>query len=466
VGNLREKVLEYRGITLLFTDKTLFMKKNLSPIQVLAVGFVLISLLGGIVLYLPISSSTGNPTPFLDALFTATSAVTTTGLIVVDTGSHYNLLGQTVILILFQVGGLGYMLFFGFFSLLMGRKLSMQDTLLLIESIKRPLKIDVAKFVKITILYSFFSELFGVFALTLYFIRDFELPQAIYSAVFHSISAFNTAGFSIYADSFSQHASSIPLNIILILISIAGCLGFWVILDSFEYIRKKIAHKTPNRLSSHSKIVYLLTLVFFIAGTITIYFSEQWGDSLSIGQKIINSSFQTFSATSTTGFNTIDIGRMSETSLFLIIGFMFVGSGSGGTAGGIKITTFGILLSLLYSVLRQKEDVNIFKRRVVPQVVRSAVVILLLGFLWAFFTTIVLSATEKGTFLQILFEVVSALGTVGLSTGITGNLTFVGKFIIIVTMLIGRIGPLGVGLAILKKQPEPFHYSEEAIFVG
>ncbi|MEW6614559.1 MAG: TrkH family potassium uptake protein [Thermodesulfobacteriota bacterium] len=437
-----------------------------TPIQILSVGFILISLIGGILLYLPISSSSGETTPYLDALFTATSAITTTGLIVVDTGSHYNLFGQIVIMILFQIGGLGYMLFFVFFVLLMGNKLSMQSTLLLHEVVKRPFKIEAAKFAKLIIFYTFVIELIGAIALSIYLSSDFTLPQAVYSAIFHSVSAFNTAGFSIYADNLCRYNNSIVLNIILILIFTAGCLGFWVVFDSFENIRNKLKKKKPSRLSVHSKLVYLLMIVFFIMGTFIIYFSEHWVATISVKEKMLNSIFQTLTATSTTGFNTIDIGGMSEGSLFLIIGFMFIGAGSGSTAGGIKITTFGILLALLYSVLRQKNDVNIFKRRVSAEVIRHSLSIMLLAGLWMFLATLVLSVTESGSFIQILFEVVSALGTVGLSTGITGNLTFIGKLFIIATMLIGRIGPLGVGLSVLKRHRETYKYPLGDIYVG
>ncbi|MBN2267389.1 MAG: hypothetical protein JW725_03560 [Candidatus Babeliaceae bacterium] len=439
---------------------------KLSPIQILAIGFALLSLIGGFLLWLPISSYSGETTPYLDALFTATSAVTTTGLIVVDTGSHYNLFGQTVIMILFQIGGLGYMLFFVVIALLLGKRLSMQDTLLLREAVKRPVKIELTQFTKMILLYTFAVELAGTIALAIYFSNYFPLPQAIYSAVFHSVSAFNTAGFSIYSDSLSQYNSSIVLNIITILIFTAGCLGFWVVFDTFRHIRNKFRKKKPSRLSVHSRLVYWLTFVFFIIGTIIIYFSEDWSTAISLNEKILNSIFQTLTATSTTGFNTIDIGAMSLTSLVLIVGFMFIGAGPGSTAGGIKITTFGVVLASLYSTLRQKENVHIFKRSISVEIVQHAFAILLLALLWTFLTLIILSATEKASFIQILFEVVSALGTVGLSMGITGSLTIVGKWFIIITMLIGRVGPLGIGLSILLKHRELVKYPKGDIFVG
>lgn len=444
--------------------------RRVPPIQLLSAGFILISLIGGILLYLPVSSSSGETTPFIDALFTATSAVTTTGLIVVDTGSYYNLFGQIVIMTLIQIGGLGYMLLFVFFALLLGSTLSMQSALLLRESVRRPFKIEPVKFTKFIILYTFVVEVAGAIALTLCFAKDLSMSQAIYSAIFHSISAFNTAGFSIYVDSFVRYSNSLILNIIIDLICIAGSLGFWVVFDSFENIRNRFNKKRPNSLSVHSKLVYSLTLILSISATLIVYFSEPWDASLSFREKMLDSSFQILTAVTTTGFNTVDIGKMGQTALFLIIGLMFIGSGSGSTGGGIKIPTFGVLLSLLYSVLKQKDDVNIFKRRVSSEVIRHSLAITLLAALWMFVATLFLSATERGSFIQILFEVASALGTVGLSTGITASLTFVGKLFIIITMLIGRIGPLGigisVGIAVFNRQRARCQYPVGDIYVG
>lgn len=440
--------------------------KKQSPIKTLSLGFILISLVGGIILCLPISSSSGKATPYLDALFTSTSAVTTTGLIVVDTGSHFNPFGQIVIIILIQIGGLGYMIFFVLFALLLGNKLSMQSTLLLHESLKRPFKIEAMKFTKLIIFYTFLVEFAGAIALSIYFSGHFPLSHSIYSAIFHSVSAFNTAGFSIYKDSLSQYNNSIILNFIVIMIFTAGCLGFWVIFDSIITIRSKLKKKRPNGLSVHTKLVYLLSMAFFLIGTIVIFYSEHWMDSISIKNKILNSVFQTLSATSTTGFNSIDIGQMSTASMVLIIGFMFIGSGSGSTAGGIKITTFGVLLALLYSVLRQKKDVNIFNRSVSAEIIRHSFAIMFLAVLWVFLTSLILCITESGTYLQILFEVVSAFGTVGLSTGITSNLTSIGKILIIIAMLIGRIGPLSLGLSVLKRHRKTYKYPTGDIYVG
>jgi trk system potassium uptake protein TrkH len=440
--------------------------RRLSQIQILSVGFVLISIVGGVLLSLPIASTSGEATPYIDALFTSTSAVTTTGLVVVDTGSHYNLFGQTVIMILFQIGGLGYMLFFVFFVLSLGNKLSMKNKLLLQESLKRPFKIEAVKFTRQIILFTVIVESVGAAFLSMLLLRDFSLPHAVYSGLFHSISAFNTAGFSIYADSFSRYNNSMAVNIILIFVFTAGCLGFWVVFDSLEYFRNILKRKKPNRLSVHSKLVYLITILFFVAGTCIIYFSEPWANSISIRETLLNSIFQTLTATSTTGFNTIDIGGMTETSLFLIIGFMFIGAGSGSTAGGIKMTTFGVLIASVYSILKNKEDVSVFKHRISVEIVRHSTAIMLLAGLWMFLAILILCVTEKGKFISILFEVVSALGTVGLSTGITADLSHIGKSLIVVTMLIGRIGPLGVGLSVLREHKQLHQYPQGDIYVG
>lgn len=440
--------------------------RKLSPIQLLSIGFVLLSLTGGFILCLPFSSASGGSTPYLDALFTATSAVTTTGLIVVDTGSHYNLFGQLVILILFQIGGLGYMLFFVVIALFLGKRLTLHNTLLLQETVKKPIRIEVIKFSKMILLFTFAVELIGTVVLSLYFSNYFPLQHAVYSAVFHSVSAFNTAGFSIYSDSLSQFNNSLMLNIVIILIFSAGCLGFWVVFDTYRHIKNKFRKKKPSHLSVQSKLVYCLAFIFFIVGTFVIYFSEDWSAMMPFREKLLSSVFQTLTAVSTTGFNTIDIGAMSVTGLVLIIGFMFIGAGPGGTAGGIKITTFGVILASLSSILSQKERVNIFNRNISLEIVQRAFAIFSLAAIWAFLTLVVLSFTEEAPFIQILFEVFSALGTVGLSTGITSDLSAIGKCFIIVTMLIGRIGPLGIGLSIFSKHRELVRYPKGKIFVG
>ena len=442
-----------------------FLRKLLTPVRSLSLGFSTLSIIGAFILIMPFSSANGQFTPFLDALFTAASAVTTTGLIVVDTGSYYNLFGQTVIMILFQIGGLGYMIFVALAVLGFGRGLSMSYRILLRESINRPTKIELIKFVKLMIYFTIAIEAVGVIALTIYFAQYFDFGKAFYSALFHSISAFTTAGFSVYPDSFIQFQSSLILNGIIIGLFLLGAAGFFVLYDLYSFAFLKTG-KIKKRLSTHTKLVISLALILNIIGVVLIFFSESDKFSSVLSEKLIFSTFQSLTASTTAGFNTIDIGAMSVPSLFYIIVMMFIGAGPGGTAGGIKLTTFGVILFSLYSELSTKKGISIFKRSISDVTVKRSLTIALLGVLWMLTAVLLLTLTEDSTFMTILFEVVSALGTVGLSAGITAGLTSFGKIIIIITMLIGRIGPLAIGLSVVRKEKVSVKYAEDEILVG
>ncbi len=445
--------------------KTNKYKSLLTPIRSLTLGFSLISIIGAVLLSMPFSSVKGNYTPFLDSLFTSMSAVTTTGLIVVDTGSYFNWFGQLVIMILFQVGGLGYMIFISLAVLGFAGKLSMTNRILLKESINRPSSLDLLKFTRMMILTTFLIELIGTVGLTIYWMKYFPFSEAFYSAVFHSISAFTTAGFSIYSDSFIQYSTSVYFNLVTIGVMVLGSVGFFVLYDLAILLKQ--TGKFCHHLSVHTKLILSLTFFLTLAGTIVIYFTEEWSTVTDIKDKILISVFQASSASTTAGFNTYDIRIMSMASLFFIIVLMFIGAGPGGTAGGIKQTTFGVILISIYNQLTGREKVLALKRRISDHTVKRALSIAVLALLWFIVAILLLSITEEMEFIQIVFEVGSALGTVGLSTGVTANLTTFGKIIIIVTMLIGRVGPLGIGLSILRKRKvSPYQYPEDEILVG
>lgn len=393
------------------------------------------------------------------------SAVTTTGLIVVDTGSYFNMFGQSVIMILFQIGGLGYMVFISLAVLGFAGKLSMSNRILLKESISRPTTIDLLKFTKMIILSTFVIELIGILLLTLYWLDDYTLTEAIFSAAFHSISAFTTAGFSTYYDSFIKYAASPFINSVIIALMILGSLGFFVLYDVTAFIQPK--QKIVRKLSMHSKLVLYLTLFLTIFGTAVIFFTEKWGNISSTSDKFLISLFQASSASTTAGFNSCDIGVMSIASLFVLIILMYIGAGPGGTAGGIKQTTFGVILISIYNQLTGREKVLALKRRISEDTVKRALSIAALAILWFVIAVLALTISEEKDFIKIVFEVGSALGTVGLSAGITADLTVFGKIVIIITMLIGRVGPLGIGLTILRrKKIASYQYPEDEILVG
>lgn len=437
----------------------------LTPIRSLSIGFTSLSLIGAIILSLPISSVSGESTSFLDALFTASSAVTTTGLIVVDTGTYFNRFGQTVIMALFQIGGLGYMIFISLAIFGFAGKLSLSNRILLRESINQPTKLDLMKFSKVIILSTIAIELIGVVLLTIYWSGFYPFGEALYSAFFHSISAFTTAGFSIYSDSFMKFEGNIFFNIVIILLMILGAVGFFVLYDLAGYIKNY--KKKNRRLAVHTKIVIWLMMALSLAGAVIFYFLEGASQVNSVNDRVLTALFQSFTASTTAGFNSVNTGLMSAGSLFITVVLMFIGAGPGSTGGGIKLTTFGVLLISLYNQLTGKKNAAVLKRRISTGTIERATAITLLAALWLIAAVLCLVISEGKEFLTVLFEVASALGTVGLSAGITSSLTSFGKLIIIITMLVGRVGPLGIGLSVLwQKKITSYDYPDEEILVG
>jgi len=444
-----------------------FSLYKLTPSQSLLLGFILIILVGAFLLTLPIASSKGISQCFIDALFTATSAVTTTGLVVVDTGSFYSLFGQIVILILFQIGGLGYMIFIVLIVLGLGGRLSFGSRLLLRESLKRPTSVDMIKFVKMIVIFAAFFEIVGASLLSFYWMQYFPVSQAIYTGVFHSVSGFCTAGFGLFSDSLSSYQGSIFLNLVIVVICMAGGIGFFVLYDIYGFCGKLFTSQKHHPISVHTKLALIPSITIMAIGTGVIFLAEKGLQLLPLGKGLVSSAFQSISASTTTGFNTINIGALSSTSLFTIIVLMFIGASPGGTGGGIKTTTFGTMLIFLFSLLTGREDVNIFKKRIPIKTINEAFAIGLISILWVILSTAILTSIENTTFLNILFETVSAFGTVGLSTGITSNLSIIGKVVLSITMLIGRMGSLVIGFSLIgRPRPVSFRYAEAEILIG
>lgn len=445
-------------------------KINLTTIQSLVLGFVVIILIGAFLLMQPFSISEDKKISFLNALFTATSAVTTTGLIVVDTGGFFSRFGQSVILILFQIGGLGYMIFISLLMVGFGKKLSFGNVDLLHESIGRPSSEELVKFSKKIVIFTVFFEVVGVVLLTCYWRNFFILPEAIYTSLFHSVSAFCTAGFSLYPDSFTAYGSNIFFNSSIILLCVAGGVGFFVLNDFYHFGKQIITKKYPRIFSVHTKLALTVMSFLVIAGIIAMYFISKNAGSAQIKEGMIYSVFQIFSASTTTGFNTINIGALANPVLWLIVLLMFVGACPGGTAGGIKTTTFGLIILSVCSVLSGKKDASasIFHRRIPLKMLMRAYAIAVIALLWIALAMGVLLVANKGvSFQSILFEVTSAFGTVGLSTGITSSLSGISKMVLIFTMLLGRLGPIAIGYSLVGK-PKLINYTypEAEILVG
>lgn len=441
-----------------------------TPIQCLALGFAFMIFLGAGLLMLPVSSAHGGSQVFIDAIFTSTSAVTTTGLVVVDTGSYYSLFGQLVILALIQIGGLGYMILFAIFIAGLGGRFSFMSRMQLRDSMNRPTSLDVVKFAKLIVLFTFIIEVAGGLALGGYWLKSFGALRALYLGLFHSVSAFCTAGFGLFPDSFISYSKSLAVNLIVDAVCILGAIGFFVLYDAYNYLRNVVKKEFPRSISVHSKFVFNISAILMGLGALILFLSE-WAKASSAGigagKLAMDSFFQVINASSTAGFNSVDIGSLAPASLFALIILTFIGASPGGTGAGIRTTTFGIMVLFLAALVKGRENVTVFKRRITPIAIKSsfaigtsAVIILSLG-------TLVLAASEKAPFLNIFFEVVSAFSNMGQSCGITPNLTTTGKIVICLVMFMGRLGPLAIGFLLAgKPSPKEIKYADAEILVG
>lgn len=442
------------------------IKDNLDPPKILVLGFAVLILLGAFLLTLPIATEDGNGLPFLDALFTATSATCVTGLIVVDTGDTFTLFGEIVIISLIQIGGLGFMTFATLLFMLLGKKISFKERLLLKEAFNNISLAGVVRLVKRILIFTAVIEFIGGSILAIRFSFDMPIGQAIYYGFFHAISNYNNAGFDLMGGFRSLTAYVDDPAVVLTISSLItlGGLGFLVMNELFEY-------REPRRLSVHSKVVLTTTLFLTVGATILIFLFE-YGNAktigpLSLGGKGLGALFHAVTPR-TAGANTLPMADLTHPTLFLTIILMFIGAGSGSTAGGIKITTFAVLITTVWSQFKGKEDVVLFKRRIVMETILKALTVATSGALIVMTVTFLLSITEHGqNFIVYLFEAASAFGTVGLSMGLTPELSPIGRLLIILTMFTGRLGPLTLAFAITKRRKqEAFHYPKGNIMIG
>ncbi|WP_173915286.1 TrkH family potassium uptake protein [Halobacillus sp. Marseille-Q1614] len=432
----------------------------LNPPQVVISLFISIILIGTLLLCLPISSTEG--ISVIDALFTATSAMTVTGLVVVDTGTAFTLFGQMIILILIQLGGIGIMTFAVLIYIAVGKKIGIKQRLLLKQALNQSAIGGVVSLAKKLFLFSLLVELIAVFFLASKWIPEMGWGQGIYASIFHAVSAFNNAGFSIWSDSLSGYVDDPFVNIIISVLFIIGGIGFTVVFDLWK-------SKEFNHLSLQTKVMVVGTLAINVFSFLMIFFLEfnnpQTLANLSNFGKIQAAYFQAVTPR-TAGFNTLDIGQMEESSLFFIITLMFIGGGSASTAGGVKLTTvLTILLATLF-FFKGKEHIVIFNRSITMHIVLKALSLTIGSACVVIITIFILELTEDAPFLTIVFESISAFGTVGLSMGLTGSLTLVGKITIILTMLIGKLGPLTFAFAFAKQTSDLVKYPKEDILTG
>jgi trk system potassium uptake protein len=439
---------------------------RLDPPKTLVLGFALIILLGTTLLTLPAATVNGQGLPWLDALFTATSATCVTGLVVVDTGTTFTLFGQLVILALIQVGGLGFMTVATFFALLMRKRISLRERLLLQESLNLVSIEGIVRLAKMIIIFSALTEAIGGLILGLRFSFDMPLGKAFYFGIFHAISNFNNAGFDLMGDfsSLTRYVEDPVVNLVVCSLIVLGGIGFIVVSEVYEYRR-------THRLSLHTKVVLSTTAALIAVGAVLIFLLEYTNPKtlqpLSPLGKVLASLYQSITPR-TAGSNTLNIGDMRQSSLFLTIVLMFIGASPGSTGGGIKTTTFATLIGAVIAQIRGKEDVIFYRQRILPHMIYKSLTVTISGLFVVMAVTMALSITEAGAeFQMILFEVTSAFATTGLSMGLTPMLSPIGKILIVLTMFAGRVGPLTIAFALAqRKQKEYYRYPKGKIMIG
>ena len=443
-------------------------KRNfkLRGVQILALGFLLLILVGALILTLPISTTSGESTNFLDALFTATSAVCVTGLIVVDTGTYWNAFGQTVIMILIEIGGLGFMSFTTLIAIILGKKITLRERLILQDAMNTFNIQGLVKMVKYVLVFTVSVQFFGALLFSTQFVPEYGLGKGAFYSIFHSISAFCNAGFDIFGNfsSLTSYNSNAVVIMVASALIIIGGLGFTVWSEVYS-------SKSLKKVSLHSKIVILMTIVLVLGGTLLMFLFENNNintiGNMSFVDKIMNSFFASVTPR-TAGFNSIPTDGMTTAGQFLTIILMFIGGSPGSTAGGIKTTTIGILIVTIVCVIKGREDAEVFKRRFSKDLVYKAFTLIFIGVSLVIVVTMLLSYTEKGaSFISLFYETVSAFGTAGLTLGLTSELSSIGKVLIIFMMYLGRVGPLTVVLSITRKKINSgIKYPEGKILIG
>ena len=443
--------------------------RRLSPAQLLAVSLVSFMAGGAVLLRLPLSA-TGAPLSTLDALFTAASAVCVTGLIVVDTPRDLSLFGQVVVLLLIQAGGLGYMAITTVVAQALGRQLSLHDRLTLQEAMQVETREGLIRFVLTVFKLTLAFEIVGGLVLAAWWMEPMGPGRALYFGFFHSVSAFNNAGFALFSDSLMGYRGDWIVSLVVCALIISGGLGFVVLTELGQFRQRR-------RLSVHTRLVLTLSATLIAVATVVILAIE-WRNPRTLGalspaDALLAAFFQAVSPR-TAGFNTIDIGAMMPASLFVLMILMFIGAAPGGTGGGVKVTTFGITVAALWATVRGAREPVVFRRRLPPALVARAFFISLIAFLAVNAVAALLLLVEGRELLPTMFETMSAFGTVGLSMGeggplsLAGHFSAAGKVLTIVLMFMGRVGPLTLAVAVARRAAAqaPIRYPEGKVLVG
>lgn len=444
-----------------------------SPARVSLLGLTVLIAAGTFLLILPFAA-TRKALGFVDALFTAVSASCVTGLVVVDTGVTLSKFGQLVVLAMIQIGGLGIMTISTLFILFAGRRPSLTGQVVVQDAFTRGGEMRIKTIVRDVILFTLVIEGLGAMLMFFRFFPDRSIVEAIYISIFHAVSAFCNAGFALFSDSFTVYRNDWVINCVISFLIISGGIGFLVLSELRR--RMPLSLRDWSRVSLHSKLVLSTTVIILAASSLLIILME-WHNTLaplSVAGRLQAGFFQAVSSR-TAGFNTLPIEEMANETLFVFIVLMFIGASPGSCGGGIKTTSIASLVMLALSRLRGKMRVQIFRRTIPQQSIGKAVSVVLISATVVIIATLLLLISElgetphplsRGKFMELFFEVVSAFGTVGLSTGVTGTLSVAGKLTIACVMFIGRLGPLLIAMAVSRPQAPGYYFAEEGIMIG
>lgn len=439
-------------------------KRELNPVQILIIGYAFLIFAGTFLLSLPISTKAGQNANIIDFFFTATSASTITGLVVVNTHDTYTVFGQIVIMLLFQIGAIGFMTLTTVYAILIGRSISLRDRLVLQSSLNQ---LSYAGVVRLTIVVVAVAlTLEGIAAMVLFFrwLPEMGAAKALYYGIFHAIAGFANAGFDLFPNSLHQYRGDWVVNLTIIALFIIGGLGFTVMVDLYV---KKFSFK---KLSLHSKLILTTSAILGVVGFLVVFIVEfnnpATMKNFTLNEKILASLFQGLTPRSA-GFSTVDVGSLHPVTTMVTKVLMLIGGGPGSTAGGIKLTTLAILMIVVYTLMRGREDFNVLDRRLPQHLINKAIAIVMIAISSVFIISTLLLYTERAPLDVVIFETISAFATVGLSMGLTPDLSPAGKVIIAISMFIGRLGPLTLAFALTKsKKKSNVKYVEEDVIIG
>lgn len=466
----RPRPQETRPVTVRIPIRTPRLRPIINSPTTLIGGLTILIAIGTLLLMLPFASTTGEWSSPMDALFTATSAATVTGLVVVDTPTHWSYAGQAIIWLLILVGGLGWMTMAGFIYILLGQRITLPQRMAFREGLGDSRIGGILRAIRNLMITALALQLAGGVLLTVRFAGslDVSLPEAAWLGVFQAVSGFNNAGFTTLPDSQSLSAfreDLFTLGVMAFLIMLGGL--------SFAVMSELVRVRRFTRFSLDTKIIVVASVALWALGAFVVFGFEynrpETLGSMPLGQKIVHSVFESITARAA-GFSTINTGVLNSATIFFIMGLMFIGTASASAGGGIRLNTLGVLVATILSSIRGSDHVTAFGREVSPFQVHRAIAVVSLGLLLVFVVAFILTGTEGAhlSFINLLFETFSAVGTVGLSTGVTPDLSVVGQLLIIVTMVVGRIGPLALGLALVHHEGKTplYRYPRERVRIG